>query len=139
MGYRSEVAYAVVFHTTEDRDKIINKLTLDQWALIKDEVTVEDDRILYHDQYVKWTYPDYANVNAHKALLAAAEEAHDEYTYYEGAAVDNPGVPSLGILIRLGEDDIDTERSLWGDGDPGMPEWYDLVDYTREIRVGWAE
>jgi len=136
MGYRSEVAYAIVLAPEQDKTKIIDKLTPEQWELIKDAVTVEPDRILFHETYVKW-YENFPDVAAHKALLEAAQEAQFDYEFGEDPA---EGVNNLGIFMRLGEDSDDFERDAWGeDSWEGAPQWYDLVDERREITVGWEE
>jgi len=143
MGYRSDTAYAIVTKTTEDRDKIINKITPNEWNLIKNEVKVEATRILYRDAYKKWYggalgYPD---VDAHQALMDAAQEAQEIYEYAEidgNEDVLGQGIPNLGVFIRLGEDDDDVDRIVWGEeAFEGAPQWYDLIDVRRELEVSW--
>jgi hypothetical protein len=141
MGYRSDVAYAIVFASPEDKTKVIDRLTPEQWQLIQRTATVGPDRILFHDTAVKWysrrvTGVDdgYAEVNAHEALLEEAQVMHDEHSLTDGAR----GVQSLGVFMRLGEDDDDFERNVWGEEAEGISEdWYDLVDLRRELVVGW--
>jgi len=146
MGYRSDTAYAIVCRTTEDRDKIISKVAPEQWELIKDELTIEPDRILYHDPSVKWYdssilgddaagWGGFEHIAAHKALLNAAQEAQLDYEFGEDPT---KGVNHLGVFMRLGEDSDDFQREVWGeDSWEGAPNWYDLIDETRELRVGW--
>lgn len=152
MGYRSDTAYAIVTKTTEDRDKIINKITPDEWNLIKNEVKVEPTRILYHDAYVKWYSSTgllglipggggFDHIDAHKALMDAAREAQEIHEYAEidgNEDVLGEGIPNMGVFMRLGEDSDDFEREVWGEAAfEGAPEWYDLVDERRELSIGW--
>jgi len=148
MGYRSDTAYAIVFTSHEDKTKIIDKLTPEQWELIKGELTIEPERIMYHDPSVKWYSSSgllglipggggFEHIDAHVELLRAAEDAFNEW--YESSGTE--GVLSLGVFMRLGEDSDDFEKETWGiDEMPeGYPEWYDLVDERRELVVGWEK
>ena len=141
MGYRSEVAYAIVFKDKEDRDKILNKLTQDEQIEIQENALIEEDRVLFHVDSIKWYSTremgsfggGYAEIDAHDNLIQAARDAED-------LDEDDPDwVYSLGIFLRLGEQDNDTERETWGDyGIPeGWPDTWDLVEYNRSMTVSW--
>ena len=147
MGYRSEVAYAIIFKSTEDRDKILSRITPEQQEIIKQdgEAIIREDRILFHADGIKWylsrelgqyDLKGYDVVDAHDALIEAAKEAEDAFT---SDADDPTGVYSMGVFLRLGEDDSDTERETWGEYNvpEGFPDLWDLIDYRREITVGW--
>jgi hypothetical protein len=138
MGYYSQVAYAVVFKSTKDRDKILSRITPEQQKIVRDEATIEEDRILFHGEG-KWYSTrltgtgGFEDVDSHEALLAAAEEA------YQGLADDFPEpIPSMGVFMRLGQDMDDFECNFWGDDVKGIDdEWYELVHVRRELVVGW--
>jgi hypothetical protein len=142
MGYRSEVAYAIVFKSTEDRDAVLSRITPEQQKIVREEANLfAPDRIYFHDQSTKWYVTrdlaqygikdaGYETVDAHDAFIQAAMEASENNEVY-----------SLGIFIRLGEEDDDNERYTWGESDApeSFPELYDLVNYHRELTVGWNE
>lgn len=140
MGYYSNTAYAVVFHTEADKNKVFDTLTPEQQKIVRDDAAVfANDRIYFHSSDSKWystrlIYSEgFADVDAHEAFLKAAEDAFTEWSLSDG----QDGVESLGVFMRMGEDDDDFERTIWGEGTRGLPDWYELVDSRRELVVGW--
>lgn len=138
MGYRSEVAYAIALRNREDKDALLAQLHDDVLEQIRKDgcFTEEDDRLLFHDNGVKWyssrllmgAAEGYPEVDAHEALIQAAKDASSE------------GMPMTGIFVRIGEETDDIEEDFWGDAsDDGLPEWFDLIEVERRIVVNWEE
>jgi hypothetical protein len=107
----------------------------------KDDINLtQEDRILFHEDYIKWYATKlvgkggFADVDAHESLLDLAERLNDDYETSEN---NTEGIRSLGVFMRLGEDEDDFQRRVWGDSGYGMPAWYDLVDCSRSLTVGW--
>lgn len=138
MGYRSEVAYAILFNSQKDRDTVLAELTPEQQEIINADAKVQPTQILYHRDYIKWYATvdlgryginGYAEVDAHEALLKAAQDAYE----------DDRRIISLGVFYRLGEEDDDSDRRVWGDEEPGFPDPWDLIGYRRELIINWKE
>jgi len=140
MGYYSDTAYAVVFHTEADRDKVLNSLTPEQQKIVREEADVfANDRVYFHEPSAKWystrlVHDGFHDVDAHEAFLKAAEDAYDEWSLSDG----QDGVQCMGVFMRMGEEDDDFERNVWGEGIGGFPDWFDLVDSRRELTIGWS-
>lgn len=130
MGYRSEIGYAVLFKSPEDREALLSKLVPEQRKIIESEALIEECAIKYRADDIKW-YDQYPGVAAHEALIRAAQD--------EEFIEDDKGIYSLGVFVRIGEDADDLYQTSWGDYDKpqGWPAPYELVDYRRELIVGW--
>ena len=128
MGYRSTVAYKIVFDKADDFWGFIAEAKLDpDTALCFDkeenrdnfEVDEEKYEIRFFAQDWKW-YDDYPEVKAHEALWEKAEERCDE-----------DQVTVNGAYARVGEEDDDNVTRYFGD-DP-----YDMVSISRQVIVDW--
>lgn len=130
MGYYSDTAYAIVCKTEEDRDRLLTLITPEQRKIVLTEAEWDTpDRILFHDPSSKWYGGEhgYESVQAHEALMRAAEDANDD---------EDP--ISVGVFMRVGEDDTDFEHTSWGDDDD-LPYPYDLLGLRRELVPSWEE
>lgn len=123
MGYRSEVAYVIVFETVDERDTFIELMRAKNDAYIntalKDIKTLDRERaITFHEDQIKW-YDGYPEVQAHEQLMDNARELFDAATRF----------------VRLGEDTDDMEDVVHDDPDWSEGEVYELIDIHRSIDI----
>ena len=123
MGYRSEVAYVIVFETVDKRDTFIELMRAknDEYinTALKEVKTLDRERaITFHEDQIKW-YDSYAEVQAHEQLMINARELFDAATRF----------------IRIGEETDDTEDLVHDDPDWSKGEVYDLMDIHRSIDI----
>ena len=117
MGYRSEVAYLIMFNEQEVYNQFKVQYKLDdtyKYCWEDEENTNEyaptlkfnDEKCMVkfeaHD--VKW-YDSYPDVKCHDALLKLADEYYDKYNCVEWA------------FVRIGEEDDDIETNYGGTGE----------------------
>lgn len=147
MGYRSEVAYAVAFPTSEALDAFLASRPPDEVAGVFEDGAkrVDGGRVLvYHEESIKWyatkLVPGYASVDRHVSLLDAAE---NEWT----------GSPTTGVFARIGEEWDDMEYDYWDNDLPfeeggfahplpeggKMPSSWELIQVQRFIEPLWKE
>jgi hypothetical protein len=138
MGYYSEVAYAIVFKSTEDREAILNTLTAEERELVTESLKLDEpDRILFYANNTKW----YATGDMAPFGLTGFSEIDTHEKLLENAENNAENVYSMGVFMRLGEDLDDFDQRTWGieNAPKGFPEWYDLVDIHRGLSVGWGQ
>ena len=125
MGYRSEVAYVIVFETVDKRDTFIELMRAknDEYintALKEVKALIGDSAITFYEYQVKW-YDSYAEVQAHEQLMINARELFDAATRF----------------IRIGEETDDTEDLVHDDPDWSKGEVYELIDISRSIDINF--
>ena len=127
MGYRSEVAYQIVFKDRETTNKFIARIMMlggyERKALEECQIEVLDNGreecfINFYASDVKW-YDDYPEVKAHEALFNKAEER------------DSEGIEVDGAYCRIGEESDDNHERYFGN-DP-----YEMVCISRQVIVDW--
>lgn len=138
MGYRSNVAYKIVFSDAEQfnvflieaKSKPETRLCFEDEDLV---VAYDKQEIRFLAEAVKW-YPDYPDVKCHHKLF----ELCDEYNQrQEERFIDTKEVsitpPTVSYLFRrIGESEDDYEDMHGGD-----PDW-DWVYVSRQLVVDWA-
>lgn len=120
MGYRSNVAYLIMFDEQEvyNQFKVQYKLDSKYELCREDEAHENDDapkltfddekaRVQFIANEVKW-YPDYPDVDCHHALLDLAREYNDKYNCCSWA------------FVRVGEESDDIQYEWGGEGDAYM-------------------
>ena len=123
MGYRSEVAYVIVFETVDKRDTFIELMRAknDEYintALKEVKALIGGREITFHECQVKW-YDGYAEVKAHNQLMENARAIFDAATRF----------------IRIGEETDDMEDLVDDDPDWSTGEVYELMDVYRSIDI----
>ena len=146
MGYRSEVAYRIVFGNddvmklflAEAKNKVETAMVFkDAEEDTEESITIRDkDREIYfHVHGWKW-YDEFELVQAHLALLDLAKEYNEREVECDGG-VDEQGNEICKIqeagdvsyaFARIGEDMGDND--IWGSDD-----YWELLDIERHIRV----
>ena len=121
MGYRSEVAYVIVFETVDKRDTFVELMRAknDEYintALKEVKALIGDRAITFYEYQVKW-YDGYPEVGAHDQLMRNARDLFDAATRF----------------IRIGEETDDVEDLVHDDPDWSMGEVYELMDISRSI------
>lgn len=130
MGYRSEVAYIIAFDAQQQMGQFI------QWvmssgdehminALKECEVDFSTLRINFWQSDVKW-YESYADVQGHTRLL---ELCNLEDTPFHA----NIG----GMLIRVGEDEVDIETTEYGN-DPPYDGFYTVTNIEMPFNASYT-
>jgi hypothetical protein len=120
MGYRSEVAYLIMFNEQEVYNQFKVQYKLDDkftrcWedehdnlhASVRLEFDDEKCRVKFEAHDVKW-YDTYDDVMCHHELLKLADEYHEKYNCVDWT------------FVRIGEEDGDVERQFGGIGDASM-------------------
>lgn len=127
MGYRSDIAYAIVFENPQERDAFLADQPADDLkALTDDGLRIHGNGIYFQRDGMKWY--DSIQVTRHEHLLAAARDA--EY---------DPDSPRLvGAFVRIGEEPSDIEQDRFGDGGDGLPQPWELVEPVIMIDYGPA-
>lgn len=122
MGYRSDVAYVIVFETVEDLKKFVavNQLIEERKQALNEcrvEVGSSDDHplISFSLSDVKW-YESFDDVQAHNELLCYLDESED--------------IKAAAYFVRIGEEMEDIEQKEHGD----QSLIYEAVDYIRIVR-----
>lgn len=133
MGYRSEVAYIIRFKDKEMRDAFVNleraKANKHINEALDELVEVEEDKLGFHADYVKW-YDNYEDVEAHRQLLKdvisifADEETIPDYNQQAGYR-----------FIRLGEESDDNEVEEEGNAEC----LYEYVEWHRAMDVSFQK
>lgn len=106
MGYRSDVAYVIKFHTIEDRDNFVTLMLakndpVTTQALDECEHRYKDDPLIsFSTDDVKW-YESFSDVKMHHSLMEQAQELY------------NAG----WRFVRIGEDTGDIEQEEHGEMD----------------------
>lgn len=127
MGYRSEVAYAIVFKSEADREAVLNKLTESARTIIREDADLSvPEQIRFYNDSIKWYVGIYAQIDAHEALIEVADLANEMEE-----------IISTGSFVRLGEENNDVETHSWDSKDGSLPRWWQLVEITRSITVSW--
>jgi hypothetical protein len=122
MGYRSDVAYVIVFETVDKRDSFVELMRAKNNEHIDDalkEVGIEEGEreITFRTKdAVKW-YENFPDVRAHENLLKDARELFDATTRF----------------IRIGEETDDVEDAVHDDADWSTGEVWELLDISRSI------
>jgi hypothetical protein len=144
MGYRSEVGAAIVCETKDDLDKIIAQLPAGDWDKIKELVDVIEGgrKLTFHIDGWKWystrilgfQETGYDDVNNIELLLQTAQNLNTDNELDEAE-----GVRSVGVFVRIGEEDNDNESWSWGeeDADKGLPYPWDLAHISTTIETDW--
>lgn len=162
MGYRSCVAYKIVFHDKVDgeatdpkgrawRDLFFTFLaeakTKSETALCFDdegfEVLEDQLTIRFFVENIKW-YDGYPDVACHIALVDLAKEYSDSFAQeitvtkldeaqYEKSSYNITKYPLSGVFVRVGENLDDNEEDTFGEHD------YGSVYITRVIRKDWGD
>ena len=119
MGYRSNVAYVIRFHTTDERDvftELVRHRRDDALTEAIDdcETRYEQPIITYYAEDIKW-YPDFDFVKAHVAIMEWAVELYKNSGYR---------------IVEVGEDGKE-EVSEDGDTD----ELYDYVYSSHQVHT----
>ena len=145
MGYRSEVAYRIVFGNddvmklflAEAKNKVETAMVFkDAEEDTEESITIRDkDREIYfHVHGWKW-YDEFELVQAHLALLDLAKEYNERQVEVNKTEHDGTEVTELGMaddvsyaFARIGEDMGDND--IWGSDD-----YWELLDIERHIRV----
>jgi hypothetical protein len=125
MGYRSEVAYVILF-----KDKAMRELFVSMQRAKADKhinealnelVEVEDCLLGYHADHVKW-YDGYEGVKAHETLM------HDSIDMF------NQDEDIVGWrFVRLGEESDDNVQEEDGNSD----ELYEYVDWHKSMSLSF--
>ena len=123
MGYRSDVAYIIMFETIEQRDTYANSILARgpddalHMALLECDYERKDlPAITFHATDVKW-YPTYPDVQAHTRL------------YEDASAV----IPTAEYrCIELGEDGKEEVYDTSNSGD-----LYQYIDTVHKLRVSF--
>lgn len=135
MGYQSEVAYIIEpVHITpaefmqDFREAHPAEYQHITEGYLKDFFRLTPSQIRFENGEVKWytsgdsgfsdPNPDYAEVDAHMALLAWSDERNED-AYYAND----------GAFVRIGQDNDDVVTRYWGE-DP-----YELVSVQRFISI----
>ena len=123
MGYRSEVAYVIVFETVDKRDTFIELMRAknDEYintALKEVKALIGDSAITFYEYQVKW-YDGYPEVGAHDQLMRNARDLFDAATRF----------------IRIGEETDDMEELVDDDPDWSVGEVDELMDIYRSIDI----
>lgn len=134
MGYRSEVAYRIVFDneevmklflaeakSREDTKLVFRDMEEDEFEAI--EILESEREIHFHVHGWKW-YDDYDVVKNHTALLDLAK-AYNEREDTEGNEIGDVHY----AFARIGEDMEDNDT--WGSDD-----YWELLDIERRITWG---
>lgn len=121
MGYRSDVAYVIVFETVEDlkRFTAVNQLIDERKKALEEcrvEVGSSDDHplISFSANDVKW-YESFPDVQAHHELLCYLDESD---------------INAGAYFVRIGEEMEDIEQKEHGD----QSLIYEAVDCIRIVR-----
>lgn len=123
MGYRSDVAYIIMFETIEQRDTYANSILARgpddelHMALLECDYERKDlPAITFHATDVKW-YESYSDVQAHRRLYRDASEVIPTAEYR---------------CVELGEDGNEEvyDSSVSGD-------LYQYIDTVHELRVSF--
>ena len=143
MGYRSEVAYRIVFGNddvmklflAEAKNKVETAMVFkDAEEDTEESITIRDkDREIYfHVHGWKW-YDEFELVQAHLALLDLAKEYNERQI--ETGETNEEGIHKIReagdvsyAFARIGEDMGDND--IWGSDD-----YWELLDIERHIRV----
>ena len=123
MGYRSEVAYVIVFETVDKRDTFVELMRAKNdehinTALKEVKALIGGREITFHECQVKW-YDGYPEVGAHDQLMRNARDLFDAATRF----------------IRIGEETDDIEDLVDDDPDWSTGEVYELMDVYRSIDI----
>jgi hypothetical protein len=131
MGYRSEVAYKIMFYEEAQWNVFIleAKSKPETRACFEDEcLTVDYDKraIMFYADDVKW-YDSYEDVQCHHDLMHLVDEYNDRATSLDKDA----GYVGGYLFRRIGEaeEDIDTQHG-------GDPDW-DWIELNRSLHVDW--
>ena len=146
MGYRSEVAYRIVFDTEEVMQLFITeaKVKEETERVFKDaeedgdfpdgviRISVREKEISFHATGWKW-YDEYPQVQAHLALLDLAREYNIREVEVNKTEHDGTEVTELQeahdiqyAFARIGEEQEDVDT--WGSDD-----YWELLDVERRI------
>jgi hypothetical protein len=130
MGYRSDVAYKIQFHTDEAYWGFVAKVKLDPETsfCFEDDSFKQDDEdksLKMYATQVKW-YESYDDVDCHTKLWDYAEE----YDRTKGEGNEH-GLCS-GYFIRIGEEYDDIETKDFGFDPP-----YRDLDISRDLIVNF--
>lgn len=128
MGYRSNVAYKIVFSNPEQfnvflieaKSKPETRLCFEDEDMV---VAYEKQEIRFLAEAVKW-YPDYPDVKCHHKLFELCDEYNDRNDPVEYVC--------SYLFRRIGESEDDYE-----DMHGGEPDW-DWVYVSRQLVVDWA-
>jgi len=131
MGYRSEVAYKIMFYEEAQWNVFIieAKSKPETRACFDDEcLTVDYDKhaIMFYADDVKW-YPDYEDVQCHHNLMGLVDEYNERATNLDKDA----GYVGGYLYRRIGEAEDDVETLSGGDPD------YDWIELNRSLSVDW--
>jgi len=123
MGYRSEVAYVIVFETVDKRDTFVELMRAKNdehinTALKEVKALIGDRAITFCEDRVKW-YDSFPEVGAHDQLMSNARDLFDAATRF----------------IRIGEETDDMEDLVHDDPDWSVGEVYELMDISRSIDI----
>lgn len=125
MGYRSEVAYVIRFENKEMRETFValQRAKADEHInnALNELVEVEDDKLGYHADHVKW-YDSYPDVQAHQALLREAINLYNDKEDITGYR-----------FIRLGEEQDDNITEEEGNAE----DLYDYVDWHTTTTIAF--
>lgn len=135
MGYRSEVAYAIVFKNKSDFDEFLESLPDGDLEEMKiDGTYVKGNGIYFHADYVKW----YASRLSFGVTGLIEVDRHENMLQMSRDLNRETNVSLVGTFIRVGEDWGDTEQESWGDYffEEDLPYPWQLVDVTRSVEMG---
>jgi hypothetical protein len=123
MGYRSEVAYVIEFHTVQDRDAFVALMLAKNEEALTEAINETDHDyakpiITFSAENVKW-YPEYIDVQAHDHIYKQAHELYD----------------AAYKFLRLGEDDDDIEQDWVADKEHKLNTPFDCLHLTRAISL----
>ena len=125
MGYRSEVAYIIRFENKEMRETFValQRAKADEHIneALNEIVEVEDDKLGFHADHLKW-YDDYEGVKAHHTLMREAIALYNDKEDITGYR-----------FIRLGEESDDNVAEEEGNSD----ELWEYVDWYRGTNISF--
>lgn len=125
MGYRSELAYVIVFEAVDKRDTFVELMRAKNDPHINvalGEVGIdENDRyITFRAEGIKW-YESYPEVRAHQTLLDDAVQLFDATTRF----------------VRIGEESDDVEDDVCDSAEWSTGEVWELIGITRAITTNF--